>query len=109
MTESVRNLISRGTLLVIAVALIYSGVFCIGKAKDICHDEVRRREAMPNPRARMNGGFVLIGGVGAILCGGGLVAAFGGLASRSLIERVLGRPTNTTLHERPDPWPGEVD
>ncbi len=100
-----RTLISRGTLLIIAIALLYSGVFCVMKARELYHDEVRRHAAQPNRTARMNGGFMLIGAVGVILCSGGVLAGFGALAPATWVERMLGRPSNITLHENPQPGP----
>jgi len=105
MSERTRTLISRGTLLIIAIALLYSGVFCIGKSRELYHDEVRRHAAQPNRSARMNGGFMFIGAVGVILCAGGVLAGLGAVAPTSFIERCLGRPANTKLHEHPEPWP----
>jgi hypothetical protein len=103
MSPAVRNLISRGTLLVVAVTLLYSGIFCINKARQLYRDEAQRVASLPNQKT--NGGFGLIGTIGAILCLGGIVTTFGAVAPNSLIERVLGRPNNTTLHENPETWP----
>jgi len=101
MTQTIRNVISRATLLTVAAVCLFGGWKCCTAAHRIFADERVRHLANPQPRA--GGGWVLPGAVGVGLMAIGGIAALGGVLPLRVIHKIP--PTAPRLHDNPEIGP----
>jgi hypothetical protein len=86
-----RSLISRGTLLVLAVALLYGGVRSIRYGTHLREEHVRQFGPPTSSRRDYSGAFYFWL-FGTVLLGGGAVAMAGALLPISLLEQFVSPP-----------------
>ena len=95
LTKLHRAIISRATLGVVAAGLLYGGANCLLLTKAFS-------EQAPVRAGRSSGaGLPLL--IGIVLLVLGIVFALAALTPSSVFGRIMGPPSNTTLHDNPEP------